>query len=138
MSTIYGESPDIQIDDSYSVNGGIALFSAGGDDTTITGGSGDNPGEAQTSARIKWSITVNENGTYISGGITGSNDWMRGTADSPFTNYTDQQLADIAVRNNNLNEVFVEWNASHDPGQVFTFMAAAYNAHSNCVTGFAG
>lgn len=138
MSTIYGESPDIQIDDSYSANGGIALFSAGGDDTTITGGSGDNPGEAQTSARIKWSITVDENNQYVTGGITGSDDWMRDTLYSPFTDYDNQQLADYAVNDNNLNTVFLAWNNQYNVGQVFTFMASAYNAYPGCVTGFAG
>ena len=137
MSTIYGVSPDIQVDNSYYSNGGIALFNADGDHT-ITGGSGENEGEAQTSARIKWSITVDENNQYVTGGITGSNDWMRDTEYSPFTDYTDQDLAGYALRDDNLNEVFLAWNSKYNPGQVFTFMASAYNAHPGCVTGFAG
>ena len=137
MSTIYGVSPDIQVDNSYYSNGGIALFNADGDHT-ITGGSGENEGEAQTSARIKWAITVDENTLYMTGGITGSNDWMRSTEYSPFTDYKDQDLADIAIRDNNLNEVFLAWNSKYNPGQVFTFMASAYNKNPGCVTGFAG
>ena len=39
---------------------------------------------------------------------------------------------------NNLNEVFLAWNSKYNPGQVFTFMASAYNENPGCVTGFAG
>ncbi len=139
MSTIYGDSPEIPINSSYGRDGGISLYSVGdGEGGTITGGSGDSEGEQQTSARIRWAITVDAEGNYVTGGITGSADWMRGTENSPFTGYTDQELADIAVRDGNLNAVFLPWNADHNVGDIFRFMAAAWDAHPGCVQGFAG
>lgn len=139
MSIISGESPEMQMDNSYSNNGGVALFSVGeGEGGTITGGSGDTPGDYETSARIRWSITVDEAGKYVEGGITGNNGWMRENADSPFVNYTDQQLADMAVNTGTLNDVFTAWNADGDLGKVFTFMAYAWERYPSCVTGFAG
>ncbi len=139
METIYGESPDIYMKDDYNSNGGISLFSVGdGEGGTITGGSGDNPGESETSARIKWAITVDAEGKYISGGITGNNDWMRGTTNSPFAGIDDQTLANYAINDGNLNEVFIPWNASHDFGDVFGFMIEAWKIYPSCVYGFAG
>ena len=35
MNTIYGESPEIQFDDSYNQNGGVALFSANEDGEAV-------------------------------------------------------------------------------------------------------
>lgn len=139
METIYGESPEIQIDNSYASNGGIAMFSVGDDgNTTMTGGSGDKPGETETSARIRWSITVNANNEYVTGGITGSNDWMKGTLNSPFAGWEDQALANAALNDGTLNEVFDPWNSSHNFGEVFGFMIEAWKAYPDCVYGIAG
>lgn len=139
METLYGESPEIQLDDSYARNGGVAMYSVGdGEGGTITGGSGDNPGESETSARIRWSITVDENGNYVTGGITGSNDWMRDTDYSPFAGFDNQTLANYAIGDGNLNEVFGPWNDTYDFGQVFGFMIAAWTKYPDCVYGIAG
>ena len=43
MDTIYGESPELQTNDSYASRG-IALYSIGEGDQTITGGSGNQGG----------------------------------------------------------------------------------------------
>lgn len=138
MGTIYGESPEIPIDNSYASNGGIAMFSVEDDGNhTITGGSGDNPGEDETSARIRWSITIDANGNYVTGGITGSEFWMREHPVSPFVGWTDQQLANFAI-DGNLNEVFGPWNSSHDFGEVFGFMIDAWEKYPSCVYGIAG
>ena len=141
MATIYGESPEIQIDNSYWENGGIAVMSVGdGEGGTITGGSGDNEGEQETSARIKWSITVDADGNYLAGGITGATDddsWMRTDSNSPFIHFTDQELANMAISDGNLGKVFIFWNDG-DLEKVFTFMASAWAKTPNCVTGFAG
>ncbi len=140
MGTIYGESIDIPVKDNYDQNGGIALFSIGnGEGGTITGGSGDSEeGGYETFARILWSITVDENGGYVSGGITGSNDWMRDTANSPFLEWKDQALADEAIQFGNLNTVFSQWNSNTELTNIFQFLSDAADKHSRCVSGFAG
>lgn len=140
MGTIYGESIDIPVKDNYDQNGGIALFSIGdGEGGTITGGSGDSEeGGYETFARILWSITVDENGYYVSGGITGSHDWMRETPNSPFQNWNDQALADEAIRSGNLNTVFSQWNSSTELTNIFQFLSDAAAKNSRCVSGFAG
>lgn len=111
METIYGESAEIQVNDGYSNGGGIALYAA--DDSTISGGSGDE-GSVQTSARIYWTITrTGEAGNYqYQGGITGIS-WFTEVDESPFAvpPYDDPAtIWEIASRDNNLNEVFNAWN----------------------------
>lgn len=140
MGTIYGESIDIPVKDNYDQNGGIALFSIGnGEGGTITGGSGDSEeGGYETFARILWSITVDENGDYVSGGITGSNDWMKENTNSPFLEWDNQSLADEAIRSGNLNTVFSQWNSNTELTDIFQFLSDAADKHSGCVSGFAG
>ena len=140
MGTIYGESIDIPVKDNYDQNGGIALFSIGdGEGGTITGGSGDSEeGGYETFARILWSITVNENGSYMSGGITGSGDWMRDKSNSPFLTWEDQVLANEAIQSGNLNTVFSQWNNSTKLTDIFQFLSDAADKHPGCVSGFVG
>ena len=140
MGTIYGESIYIPVKDNYDQNVGIDLFSIGdGEGGTITGGSGDSEeGGYETFARILWSITVDENGNYVSGGITGSNDWMKDKSNSPFLTWDDQALADEAIQSGNLNTVFSQWNSSTELTDIFQFLSDAAAKHSGCVSGFAG
>ena len=137
---MYGESIDIPVKDNYDQNGGIALFSIGdGEGGTITGGSGDSEeGGYETFARILWSITVNEHGTYMSGGITGSTDWMQENTNSPFRTWNTQDLADEAIRSGNLNTVFSQWNSSTALTDIFRFLSEAAAKHPGCVSGFVG
>lgn len=118
METLYGESPEIQMDDGYDANNGIAVYSAGdGDDETITGGSGDS-GSYPTSSRIFWTITRVEDpsqpGSYsYSGGISGVS-WFKDEQTSPFndTRYDEpNEIWAIASASGNLNVIFDEWNA---------------------------
>lgn len=123
MNTIYGESPEIQVGDSYSRNGGISLFSAGDDEggETITGGSGGS-GSYPTSSRIYWSITrvpdsAQPDGYIYSGGITGVSCFT----DMPQSPFADPRFDEpskiwsIAETNNNLNIIFDEWNSDTSP-----------------------
>ncbi len=109
MNTIYGESPEIQMNDGYAANGGISLFSTREAGETIT--SSDQGGEQVFGGRILWEITDNGDGTY-SGGITGV-DWCREqyTEDNPFINYTNEQIWNIAEQNRNLNQIFSEFRS---------------------------
>lgn len=114
METIYGESSEIQTNDTYSSGGGISLFSAGDDGETIVGGSGDQ-GSNPTSARIYWEMTRTPNGsggyTY-SGGISNVS-WYTEVPTSPFAvpPYNDPaKLWEIASGTGSLNEVFDAWN----------------------------
>lgn len=117
METLYGESPEIQMDDGYGRSGGIALYSAGdGDGETITGGSG-NQGSFPTSARIYWTITripTGDDQYSYEGGITGVS-WFFDDSNSPFypEEYdTEAEIWAIASANNgNLDIIFEEWNS---------------------------
>lgn len=124
MNTIQGESPEIQIDDSYSRNGGISLFSVENDEggETITGGSGGS-GSYPTSSRIYWTITrvsdPSQPGGYsYSGGITGVS-WFTEVSQSPFANSKYDEPSEIwyiADTYGNINMIFDEWNSdvSHE------------------------
>ena len=112
METLYGESPEIQTNDTYSNSGGIALFSAGDGDETLTGGSG-NDGSTTTSARYFWSITRSGEApdyTY-SGGITGSDAFGFGFSmdSSPFYN-SDYPTVWAAASSGSLDSFFQPWN----------------------------
>lgn len=114
MDTIYGESPEIQVEDLYA-NGGIALYSAGDGDETITGGSG-NQGSSATSSRFYWSITrsgVAPNYTY-SGGLTGSESFGFGFNESlsPFYGYSYADVWATASSVGTLDSYFQTWNAT--------------------------
>ena len=123
METLYGESPEIQMDDGYGRSGGIALYSAGdGDGETITGGSG-NEGSNPSSSRIYWTITripdASQPGGYrYEGGITG-NGWFFNVEESPFAvaPYKDNPAViwNVAATNNSLNIIFDAWNADQSP-----------------------
>lgn len=125
METLYGESPEIQMDDGYGRSGGIALYSAGDEGgDTITGGSGDS-GSYPTSSRIFWTITrvgdPSQTGGYsYSGGISGVS-WFEKEPTSPFndTRYDEpNEIWAIASTSENLNVIFDEWNAdSSDEGE---------------------
>lgn len=117
METLYGESLEIQMDDGYDANNGIAVYSAGdGNGETITGGSG-NQGSFPTSARIYWTITriPSGDGQYsYEGGITGKS-WFFNDPNSPFypEDYnTEAEIWAIAsAYNGNLDIIFAEWNS---------------------------
>ena len=118
MNTIYGESPEIQVDDTYA-NGGIALYSAGDGDQTITGGS-DNQGSTETSSRFYWTITrsgVDPDYTY-SGGITGSDTFGFGfnESSSPFYNSSYEAVWAMASTAGSLDGFFQPWNATTSEG----------------------
>ena len=86
MDTLYGESPEIQIESSYTRNGGIAVFSANNGDTQ-TGGSIQNPdGSYFEGYQVLWTITRTNNGdgTYsYTGGVTGLG-WFTGEEERSF------------------------------------------------------
>lgn len=136
METIYGESQEIQIEDGYSENGGIALFSTG--DDTITGGSG-NDGSYPTSTRIRWTVTRtpdgSEDGYSYVGGITESNSWYTGDSNSPFYGVDEEEIGRRAFADGNLNYYFDLWNAdSSQIGQVKRAEFALKAARINCAT----
>ena len=117
METLYGESPEIQIDDGYGTNGGIALYSAGdGDGETITGGSGGGEGSYPTSSRYYWSITrIGTEGAYTyTGGMSGNSFYT----DRPFSPFYNVPLSDIweeaSTPPGNLDKYFAPWNANSE------------------------
>ena len=144
MEQLYGESPEIRIEESYNTNGGIALFSTN-DDDTITGGSG-NEGEYPTSTRIRWEITriLNEDGTYTyTGGVTGGanldDPWYVDNMNSPFYNVDINDIGTVAFRDKNLNYYFDLWNQdSSNQGQYKRGMFAATAGLIGCATVIGG
>lgn len=131
METLYGESPEIQMDDGYGRSGGIALYSAGdGGRETIT--SSDQGGEEVVGGRVLWEITDLGNGNY-SGGITGEN-WMPeyicpSGAPNPFNQYTSAQIWDIAFNDRNLNKIFDQFE------NPFDFASYVYENRRQCIAG---
>lgn len=125
MSTIYGESPEIQPEDGYAANGGVALFSTRSAGETIT--SSDQGGEHVVGGRILWSITDLGNDEY-QGGITGV-DWMPDYSGNPFNNFTNAQIWEIASANRNLNVIF---NQFSNP---FDFAGYVYEYRRDCMSG---
>ena len=115
MEQLYGESPEIHIEESYNTNGGIALYSTQ-EEGTITGGSGTS-GSQPSSSRIYWTITRTSDpsqpdGYAYSGGITGVS-WFKDIPQSPFANPdydTPSEIWNAASPDGNLNEVFDAWN----------------------------
>lgn len=108
MSTIYGESPEIQPEDGYSSNGGVALYSARNGGGTIT--SSDKGGEQVIGGRILWTITYNggdpESANSYSGGITNQG-WCTGyDEDNPFIAAGWQRLWEVASRDGDLDAIF--------------------------------
>lgn len=127
MNTIYGESPEIRVEDGYAANGGVSLFSTRSAGETIT--SSDQSGEQIVGGRILWWITDIGDGSYA-GGITGSG-WCREDYpyDNPFKNYTDAQIWDEAEQSRNLNKIFAEFN------DIWLFASHVANTHSACMSG---
>ncbi|MDM8236731.1 hypothetical protein [[Ruminococcus] torques] len=136
METIYGESPEIQANDTYSSGGGISLFSAGDGDETLTGGSG-NDGSTETSARYYWSITrsgVEPDYTY-SGGITGSDPFGFGfnESSSPFYQSSYKDVWEVASTGaGTLDAFFQPWNESADEHTKWVFQGLVIQ---NCPKG---
>ena len=140
METIYGESPEKQTNDTYSNSGGIALFSAGDGDETITGGSG-NEGSTTTSSRYYWSITRSgEAPDYIySGGITGSDTFGFGFSldYSPFYGKGYEEVWNVASTERTLDVFFRPWNETVDEHTKWLFQGtvisqcpeACYNSY---------
>ena len=142
MNTIYGESPEIQFDDSYNQNGGVALFSANEDGDTVSGGSG-NAGEYPTSTRIRWTVTRtpddSPDGYSYVGGITGNNGWYTDDLNSPFYGVEDEDIAEVAFRDGNLNFYFNVWNEDQSTdGQVKRAQFALTAASLGCATTIIG
>ena len=123
MNTIYGESPEIQFDDSYSRNDGIAMYAIDGD--TETGGSIYNPdGSYFDGYKVLWTITrtSNDDGTFsYSGGVT-NQDWFTDKVESPFYLADIQEIGAEAFRVGNLNSYFLNWMTSTDHDQKWTFL----------------
>lgn len=117
MSTINGESQPIIIDEEYSNNGGIALFStnAGG---TVSGGSSEE-GSYNSIFRIYWTITY-DGGTSYTGGITG-NSWHKENSLSPFHNAIDSEIW-VAAQDGNLSEYFGPWNTATSDEEKVDFL----------------
>lgn len=138
MEQLYGESPEIHIEESYNTNGGIALFSTNSDDT-VTGGSG-NEGEYPTSTRIRWEVTRTADGSpdgYLyTGGISGNNGWYTEDPNSPFYGIVDiEDICEYAFEHKNLNYYFDAWNADQSQaGQVKRAEFALKAANLNCAT----
>lgn len=139
MNTIYGESPEIQVEDSYNQNGGVALFSANEDGDTVSGGSG-NDGEYPTSTRIRWTVTRtaddSPDGYSYVGGITGNNGWYTDDPNSPFYGVVDDEdIAEAAFRDGDLNFYFNAWNEDQSiDGQVKRATFAVTAASLGCAT----
>lgn len=140
METLYGESPEIQIDDGYGTNGGIALYSAGdGSSETITGGSG-NDGSSTTSSRYYWSITrtgIEPTYTY-SGGITGES-FFFGENSSPFVNMDYQTIWNIvSAPPGNLDGIFDAWNERGEKVKHEFLGIVLYNCPEGCYSSYTG
>lgn len=125
METNSGVSERIQLDDSYSANGRIALFGVDGDET-VTGGSIKNPdGSYYDAYQVLWTITRTPDGaggyTYT-GGVTGLS-WYFNEPSSPFYNSTIEAIAAQAFSPGpgNLNTFFSNWiaNATSDDKKKF-------------------
>lgn len=138
MEQLYGESPEIHIEESYNTNGGIALFSTN-DDDTITGGSG-NEGEYPTSTRIRWEVTRttddSPDGYSYTGGISGNNGWYTNDPNSPFYGIKDiEDICEHAFTYRNLNFYFDAWNEDQSQtGQIKRATFALTAANLNCAT----
>ena len=138
MEQLYGESPDIYIEESYNTSGGIALFSTNSDDT-VTGGSG-NEGEYPTSTRIRWEVTRtaddSPDGYSYTGGISGNNGWYTADLNSPFFGIEDiEDICEYAFEYRNLNHYFDAWNADQSQaGQVKRAAFALTASNVGCAT----
>lgn len=132
MDTLYGESPEIQIESSYTRNGGIAVFSANNGDTQ-TGGSIYNPdGSYFEGYQVLWTITRTDNGdgTYsYTGGVTGQK-WFTDEVESPFYQADIADIGKEAFEAGNLNTYFSEWLTRTNSDQKWTFLFAM--AGQNC------
>lgn len=124
MDTLYGESPEIQIESSYTRNGGIALFSANSGDTT-TGGSIYNPdGSYFDGYQVLWTITRTPNGDSgydYSGGVTGQ-EWFLDKQESPFYGALIDEIGQAAFTAGNLNKYFSAWLTNTNSDQKWTFL----------------
>lgn len=140
METLYGESPEIQMDDGYDANNGIALFSANSDTggETITSSSGDQGGSQEIPGKILWSITRYSEGTgyRYEGGFTG-----QGWADeyfetrnetNPFTTAGWDALWTTASTEHNLDIYFAQVEYSFSLAGYLEERSAEY---PGCVVG---
>lgn len=129
MSTIYGESPALQVNgEGYLEDGGIAMYSADGGGGTISGGSNEY-GSYDSEFRIYWTITDNGDGTY-SGGVTGVS-WF--TEAGPFAGVTDVSKIWDAAQDANLVEYFGPWNSSTDSSTKLEYLNLLNNNNAaNC------
>lgn len=118
MSTINGESQPIIIDEEYSNNGGIALFSTN-DGGTVSGGSSEE-GVYNSIFRIYWTITYDGSSTYT-GGITGI-DWYQSDPLSPFYMVNESDIWNNA-QDGNLSEYFGPWNTNTLDDEKVLFLA---------------
>lgn len=117
MSTIYGESLPMSLqDDGYANGGGIALYAAN-DEGTISGGSGDE-GSYNSFFRIYWTIT--KVGDIYTGGISG-NDWFSSEPLSPFYEISPDQIWENA-QDGVLDEYFAPWNSGTTDDQKIQFL----------------
>ena len=133
---------------SYGNEGGIMLMGVNEniEHGTITGGSGDDAGgNYGIPARIYWSITYGEDGTY-SGGITENSFFTKpltiyntsGVQEiiyGPFVPY-DGRIAELyseAFNNGNLDQVFQNWNNNY-PDSVTKFISYLEDNCPRCVS----
>lgn len=128
MSTIYGESPEIQLEgEGYMGERGIALYStdsnSGG---TISGGS-NTEGIYESMFQIFWTITWDGAETY-EGGITGVN-WFVNHELSPFNSNIsgmsseESEIWSNAIDDNALWEYFIPWNNKTTSSQKVAFLS---------------
>lgn len=133
METVYGESPEIKLEDSYNASNGIATFSAN-DNNTQTGGSIYNPdGSYFEGYQILWTVTrvQQSDGSYqYEGGVT-AQEWYTEYPDSPFYLKKVQDIGDDAFRDNNLNKYFTEWLSNTTSDEKWTFITT--RAGKECV-----
>ena len=135
MSTIYGESPEIQMEDGYSSNGGVALYLADNNGAgTITSSNQD--GGQPIGGRILWTITYNGGDSTsedsYTGGITAI-DWTCNTYDgyNPFANMTEAEIWNTARTYGDLDTIFGRLSLTES----FSFALWIAENRSQCISG---
>lgn len=135
MSTIYGESPEIQMEDGYSSNGGVALYSADNNGAgTITSSNQD--GGQPIGGRILWTITYNGGDSTsedsYTGGITAI-DWICAgyLGRNPFADMSKADIWNTARSNGNLDTIFEQLTLPES----FSFAFWIAENRSQCISG---
>ncbi len=131
MEQLYGESPEIRIEDSYARNGGISVMAANDEDNKFTGGSiWDEEGHYFEGYRILWQIQQISENEY-SGGVTNIG-WYFNDSDSPFYGLDangngEQIIFEEAKNTGNLNSFFSKWLADETKNR-YQFIVQATEA----------